>query len=202
MLCQSRAGTRWIRSVRTRVRLAGEQAQGTVELAILVPVLVLSFLGVVDFSRFMYYQQSISSAARTGMDIAINHCSTHVNCGMIDTPTGDDFVIQGVYCDAAPRVILRPAPASCASCMTTICTVGATALCDATCLAGLCTQDICTSPTAASRVNTGSVTVSVGYSFKPITPLIGHFFPDRTCWPDDPASNHHTLCAAATGAVS
>lgn len=202
MWCQSRAATRWISSLGRRLQIAGERAQGTVEIAILVPVLVLGFLGVVDFSRFMYYQQSISSAARTGMDIAINHCSTHVNCGMTDTPAGDDFVIQAVYCDAAPRVTLRPAPASCASCMTVTCTVGATALCDATCLAGLCTQDICTSPTAASRVNSANVTVFIGYSFKPITPLIGRFFPDRTCWSGDPSSNHHTLCAAATGAVS
>jgi hypothetical protein len=128
--------------------------------------------------------------------MAINHCPNHASCGMIDTPTGDDYVVQAVYCDAAPTIQLAPQPSTCASCLTSSC-----AVCNAACLAGLCVQDICVSPPAATRLNGQDVTVSVGYSWKPITPLIGAFFPDKACWSSDPLSNHHTLCASATGSV-
>ena len=179
-------------------RVGDEGAQSMIELSLIVPFLILAFLGIVDYSRFMYFQQSISSAARTGADIAMNHCTDHSSCGMVATPTADEFVIQATYCDAAPTVALRPAPVTCASSMTN---VTPSSVCGTTCLAGLCVQDICTSPTAATRVNGMDVTVYVGYRFQPITPLISHFLPVLACWPSDPLSNRHTVCARATGNV-
>lgn len=183
-----------------RTWLGQERAQGTVELAIIVPFLIFILLGVVDYSRFLYYQQAIISAARAGGDMAINHCPARTNCGMTDTPVGDDFIVQSVYCDAAPRVQLSPQASTCASCLTNNCT--SPAVCGATCLANVCVKDICTSPTPANRMNGGDVTVYVGYSFKPISPFVDHFFPTKSCWSSDPASNHHTLCASAVGSVS
>jgi TadE-like protein len=177
-----------------------ERAQGLIEFAIIAPSLILIFLGVVDFSRFMYFNQAIVSAARAGGDAAINHCAFHATCGMIDTPVGDDFIVQAVYCDASPNVQLQPQAATCASCLTTNCNSPVT-ICNVSCLAKICTQDICINPLAAGRTNGMDVTVTVGYSWKPITPLIATFFPDKACWSQDPATNHHTLCASATGNV-
>jgi Flp pilus assembly protein TadG len=186
---------------KTALALHGsERAQGLVEFAFIAPTILLIFLGVIDYSRFMYFNQAISSAARVGGDTVINHCAYHATCGMTDTPVGDDFVVQAVYCDASPHVQIQPQAATCASCLTTACNSPVT-ICDASCLAQICLKDICINPLAANRTNGVDVTVTVGYSWKPITPLISAFFPDKSCWSQDPASNHHTLCASATGNV-
>lgn len=183
-----------------RLVLRSEQAQGLIEFALIAPSLILIFLGVVDFSRFLYFNQAIVNAARAGGDTAINHCAFHATCGMVDTPVGDDFIVQSVSCDAAPYVRLQPQVATCASCLTTNCNAGVT-ICSAACLAQICMKDVCINPLAATRTNGMDVTITVGYSWKPITPLIATFFPDKACWSQDPSSNHHTLCASSTGNV-
>lgn len=175
-----------------------ERAQGLVEFALLVPILLSITLGIIDFSRFMYYQQAITAASRAGVDMAINHCATPTSCGMTDAPVPDDSVVQATYCAAAPSVPLRPAAASCSSCLGTSCTTP----CDGACLAAICQGDICISPSAANRTNGQNVTVSVGYSFHPINPLTNVFFPTTTCWAGDLTSNQHTLCASYSGLVS
>lgn len=190
-----------LRQTTIRQIRGGEPAQGLIEFAIIAPTILLIFLGVIDYSRFMYFNQTIASAARAGGDTAINHCAYHTTCGMTDTPVGDDFIVQSVYCDASPHIQLQPQAASCASCLNKTCNAPVT-LCDASCLAQICFKDICINPLAASRTNYMDVTVTVGYSWKPITPLISAFFPDKSCWVRDPASNHHTLCASVTGNVS
>lgn len=178
-----------------------EQAQSLIEFACIVPILVVIFLGVTDYSRFMYSNQVIVSAARAGGDAAINHCVYHASCGMTDTPVGDDFIVQAVYCDASPHVQLQPPVSTCASCLTTTCT-SPTSICSAACLAEICVNDICIDPLGATRTNGMDVTVTVGYKWEPITPLIGQYFPARSCWPSDSLTNHHTLCASAVGSVS
>jgi hypothetical protein len=80
------------------------------------------------------------------------------------------------------------------------------------CPSGVCSQDVYVNPIcpagstggAAACQNQGgaAITVSVGYSFHPIAPLLGQFFPTRQCYPNDPTSNQHTLCATAMGMVS
>src|SRR5436309_12657892 len=111
----------WLIAVRHKAKLLirqNEQAQGLLEFAFIAPTIVLIFLGVVDYSRFMYFKETIITAARSGGDTAINHCAFHTTCGMTDTPVGDDFIVQSVYCDASPHIQLRPQAATCASCLT------------------------------------------------------------------------------------
>jgi Flp pilus assembly protein TadG len=180
--------------------LRGEHAQSLIEFACVAPILLLIFLGITDYSRFMYFNQTIASAARDGGDTAINHCAYHATCGMTDTPVGDDFIVQAVYCDASPHVQLQPQASTCASCLTTTCN-SPTSICGAACLAQICVKDICIAPLGATRANGVDVTVTVGYSWKPITPLMNIYFPDKSCWVADPLTNHHTLCASVTGSV-
>ena len=191
----------WLSEQAGKVMGGRERAQGLIEFAVIAPTIALIFLGVVDYSRFMYFNGAIASAARSGGDAVINHCPYHSTCGMTDTPVGDDFVVQAVYCDAAPHVVLEPHAATCSSCLTTTCN-SPTTICDSSCLANVCYRDICINPLGATRTNGEDVTVTVGYNWKPITPMIAVFFPDKSCWASDPASNHHTLCASATGNVS
>lgn len=180
------------------MNLRSERAQGMVEFALLVPILLIVTLGVIDYSRFMYFQQGIATASRAGLDMAINHCPTPVSCGMTDAPVGDDVVLQAAYCAATPSVTLAPSASTCAACTTTSCATP----CDSSCLARVCQADICISPSAQNRSSGQSVTVSVGYSFQPINPLTAVFFPRRSCWTGDPTSNAHTLCASYTATVS
>jgi hypothetical protein len=57
--------------------------------------------------------------------------------------------------------------------------------------------------TPESRSQEQQVTVTVGYSFKPLTFLMNQFFSEQSCFTGDtPTVNHHTLCAASVGRVS
>jgi TadE-like protein len=182
----------------TMTRTSDERAQGMIEFALIVMVLLLLFAGTVDFSRFLYYQSAISSAARVGAETAMNHCASSATCGLSTAATTDDFVMWSTYCEAAPEIVLNPSFSSCTPC--------ATASCTPTCASSPCNdcahKDICVSP-AGTRTSGKSVTVYVGYSFQPITPIIGQFFQTVSCWPGDSTSvNDHTLCAKSVGQVS
>lgn len=181
---------------RIRVLARDESAQGVVEFAILISMLFIIFLGTVDFARFLYFQQGITSAARVGAETASNHCAfASTLCAQSFTPISDDLVEWKTYCEATPYAKLQPAYASC----TPGTTSSWTPTCSGTC--SPCAQDICVSP--STRSSGTEVTVTVGYSFKPLTLLISPFFPDRSCFTGDSASaNHHTICASATGRVS
>lgn len=174
-----------------------DTAQGVVEFAILSTILLFLFQGTIDFARYVYYQTSVTSAARVGAEAAINHCPyASSNCGTVKTTTSDLLVMWRTSCEAASAVTLNPQFQSCSADGTTT----FTPVCVTTC--SPCTQDICVTP--SDRASGTDVTVSVGYSFKPITPLMAPFFKnDRSCFTgDDPAVNHHTLCASFTGRIN
>jgi len=53
---------------RTRRSVRG---QGLVEFALILPVLILMFMGIVDFGRLIYAYNSVSNAAREGVRLGI-----------------------------------------------------------------------------------------------------------------------------------
>jgi len=175
------------------VALREESGQGVVEFALLATVLLLLFLGGVDYARFIYYKTAIISAARIGAETAINHCPFASSaCGTSPTQTSDSLTMWKTYCEAQPSVSLNPGWSSC--------TAGTSSTWTPTCNGSCnnCTQDICVTHSGSD------VTVTVGYSFKAITPLMAPFFSsDISCFSgDSTSSNHHTLCASSTGKVS
>lgn len=183
----------------------GEEAQGVLEFAFIATILMLMFLGTVDFARFMYYQTAITSAARVGAETASNHCPFAAQaCGTTSTPVSDTLVLWDTYCEAVPAPKLHPQYSSCEPNGTN----GWTPICVGTCTN--CAQDMCVTP--ASRTQGTQVMVSIGWNFRPFTPLMNLFFTDTSCWSavtvngvqyqDDPSSNHHTICAHAVGRVS
>ncbi|MGH2443661.1 MAG: TadE family protein [Chloroflexota bacterium] len=184
--------------IRSRFSLAlrrGEHAQGLVEFAILATFLFFLFQGTIDFARVMYYQNAITATARSGAEVASNHCAFSGSCGTNSTPVSDAFVMWSTYCEANPYAKLQPSYTSCSASSSKTFTPS----CSGTCTP--CAQDICVSP--SSRTTGTKVTVTVGYSFHPLTLLMAPFFSDQSCFTgDDPATNHHTLCASATGRVS
>jgi hypothetical protein len=172
-----------------------ETANGTLEFAVVVQVLLLMFLGTVDYSRFMHADTAIRNAARVGLETAINPCSYQDDC-LPDTATlSDSAVMWATYCEGSPYVRLQPSFTSCPPNAGGIRSAPCAAVCND------CAQDLCVSPAGVpSRGQT--VTVTVGYSFQPLTFVIARLFPVRQCFPgDDPVVNHHTLCASSTGRV-
>jgi Flp pilus assembly protein TadG len=175
-----------------------EKAQGVIEFALMFSVLMLLFLGTVDYARFLYYDTAIRSAARVGAETASNHCPLP-GCSSSGSPVADAYVAWQTTCSPQPYVTLQPqytpcqAPAGASSTWTPACSTNCTN----------CTYDVCINPAAGSRSQGTQVTVTVGYSFKPLTFLMDQFFPEQSCFTgDSTATNHHTLCAASVGRVS
>jgi Flp pilus assembly protein TadG len=194
-----------------RRRLGGEQGQGLLEVALIAPILLLLFLGVVDFSRFLYFQNTVTNASRVGAEMGTSHCPSPYACGIPTTAT-DDFVMQATVCEASPDVTLSPV-IPCTPCDPTggtggVCTTPCSTACTP-CPGSGSTGDVCITRGGLTTPYTGlsdppyDIVVTVGYSFQPISPLMQAFFPDKSCWTgDDTSKNHHTLCSSATGRVS
>jgi Flp pilus assembly protein TadG len=187
-----------------------ESAQGLIEFALLATILLYLFAGTVDFARFMYFSTAISSAARVGAEAASNPCDALFACASYKNP--NDYVMQATKCEDQPYVTLKPA-VDCGSCLTTSCASnsGVPTPCVSAC--SNCVQDICI---YRADVSNGAyttamqsrqiVTVTAGYQFTWIAPIIGQFFPTRSCYTDgsgaqDSTSNQHNMCATATGRV-
>lgn len=220
-----REGQKRVNAIRRLGPVGDERAQGVLEFALISTFLLLLALGIVDFSRFMYYQTAVTDAARVGAEVAIYHCAAPSNCDQNTTPITDDAVIQAVMCDAnqnaytgtlgfqldpaitsvTPTVCRTPCDGISVPCMVNAdqeCgNNGGTDICvvrHAATAAGSST-DGCTLASGQSPANHQCVEVDVGWDFKPITPLISQFFQTRQCWPGD--NGGHDLCASAVGRV-
>lgn len=173
-----------------------ESAQGLIEFALILTVLMVLFLGAVDYSRFLYYDQALQSSARVGAETASNHCAyASSSCGQTLVATSDTYVLWSTYCEAAPYIKATPGY--------TTCIPGSGTSWTPTCAQSSCTNclnDICVSP--SSRASGTQVTVAMGWSFKPISFYMSQFFSDTSCFTGDSTSvNHHTICASAVGKV-
>ena len=170
-----------------------EEAQGVIEFAIIATALLLMFLGTVDFSRFMYYDTAITSAARVGASLGTNACLTPDLCGRSFVPS-DGYIMQAASCEAAPFVALQP-QIDCNACISVVCSAGVPS--SLTSCAG---EDICVQRTPSGAPARGqTVIVTVGYHFNFVSPIVGEFFPNKVCFTGDTLS--HNLCANATGLV-
>jgi Flp pilus assembly protein TadG len=179
-----------VRRLRTYFR-RDEEAQGVIEFAIIATALLLMFLGTVDFSRFMYYNTAISSAARVGASLGTNACLTPDLCGRSYVPS-DDYIMQAASCEAKPFVTLQP-QIDCNTCIKAACTAPSAV----TACAG---EDICVQRTPAGAAARGqTVVVTVGYHFNFVSPIIGQFFPNKLCFTGDTLA--HNLCSHSTGIV-
>lgn len=58
---------------------AGQRGQGLVETALVLPVIILIFLGIFDFGRAIFFYNAVSEAARNGSRIAsVNQTSSDI----------------------------------------------------------------------------------------------------------------------------
>ncbi|MGH2449609.1 MAG: TadE/TadG family type IV pilus assembly protein [Chloroflexota bacterium] len=189
-------------AVKRRRSSRRQSGQAVVEFAILVTVLLLIFLGTVDFARILSYQSAISSAARVGAEMASNHCEAAANCSISGAPATYDFVLQATVCES-PNVPLQPA-VSCSQVSTP-----SGSPCAGSCPPP-CSQDVCITPayqpgSTTTLASPQQITVSVGYDFRPISPMMNAFVQSdlnpawkNGCFPGDPPHTH-TICATVTG---
>jgi hypothetical protein len=160
--------------------------------------------------------------------VASNHCPfSAYTCGTVDSGPAvtDNYVMWAAYCEAKGGVNLNLGQYSIGAANTSPvstsaytgsspCTAGTTSSWTPSCNTGAgadctpCKEDICVAP--ATRSSGTVLSVSVGYDFRPINPLMQQFFSTQQCWhtsdspapsQDDPTSNQHTLCATAQGRV-
>ena len=179
-----------------------EAAQGLIEFAIIAMAAAWIFLGTVDFARFLYFDSTIRNAARVGAEVASEHCAFRGGgCGTSGAAVSDTYVLWSTSCEASSNagvatVHLTPTYSSCAPTGSPSFTPPCVGVCTN------CTNDVCVSSPDSPRVTHSLVTVSVGYSFKPVNPLIGLLFSEKSCYSGDSTSaNHHTLCSSAVGRV-
>lgn len=200
-------------NVRRNSRIHGEEAQGLVEFALIISVLMWLFLGTVDFGRFMYYDNAIRSAARVGAEIGNGTCGSSQACGHYTTGTAvNGFILQATVCELQPYVSLKPNPGGtfCTAGINTVatganpCVSGGQDICDSTLT--YCVKDVCIvrSNPSGSPTSGQTVQVIVGYNFVPVTPFIQAIWSNTKCFTPPAVSgaeNTHTLCASATGRV-
>lgn len=150
-----------------RARGAGH-GQALVEFALILPIFLLVFFGVIDLGRYVYMRSVLSQAAREGARLAAVEASwigsADPSCGTVGGPICPASVaggsgLQGDVTAAANRMV---APFGSISAVHIACTAPGSAP------AGAWTGVSC-----ASR-NTGNVvSVRVILTFVPFTPVIG-----------------------------
>jgi len=77
-----------------------DAGQSLVEFALLVPILLIVFLGAADVGRLFFYTSMISNAAREGAIYAANHSAALPDCSAGCAPLNSGPVLQHV-CDAS-----------------------------------------------------------------------------------------------------
>jgi Flp pilus assembly protein TadG len=199
----------------------GEEAQGVIEFAILASVLLLLFLGTVDFARFMYYSSALNNAASAGAQVETSGGAINRSlAGTLYSAVTDNYALQASVCEGRPYVNLTPYPTGagydfCAACLSSSATcnnndpcqvTAGTNSCGSLCSSSgdvcICRPDTSCPPSGATPSTGQKVVVTVGYKFVPITPLIRQFFPAQSCWSGDSTSlAGHTICAQAVGRV-
>lgn len=201
-----------------------ESGQGLIEMALISMALMFLLLGTVDFSRFLYYNNTIDNAARVGAEVGILRCPGPSNCNTSNSvPVTNDVVIQDTLCSANQDPYsstmsfkldssIAPTNTQCSGTpcdgITVSCAVTASENCgqsggnDVCVTRGSATSGTCTSDPSQNQSPTSGqcVEVIIGWQFKPITPLINQFFHTHACWVGDTAT--HNVCATATGKVS
>lgn len=158
------------------------------EFALVAPLLVLLAFGIVDFGRAMYYQNEITNAAREGARIAIlasNPCNSVYgnpsgNCTSSSTPAGP------TVCGAIEGNASLIASWSCGDGSLLLPGVSGTTQASQPGVAYV-EVDQSSSSSACPTVGSNPVTprssgnlmvlVTIHYYFRPITPIIGGFFP-------------------------
>jgi hypothetical protein len=173
--------------------LQDEQANAALEFAVSFWLLLLVFLGCIDYARFLYADIAIRDAAKVGLETAMNPCAGQSDCLPGAQALSDSAVQWAVYCEGQPYLQLSPGYTYCPA------HGYGSPPCAASCTT--CVQDVCVQHPGTDD-GQATVRVAVGYRFRPLSFMFSPFFGARSCFAGDSTSvNNHNLCVAYTGRV-
>jgi Flp pilus assembly protein TadG len=95
-----------------RTRPGGSGAQSLVEFALIVPVLVLLFLGAVDLTRAFYYYIALDNATRAAARVLIDYPDEYDDTGGCTAGHNEGLPYVNVSCAGGTLVITPPANAN------------------------------------------------------------------------------------------
>jgi Flp pilus assembly protein TadG len=142
-----------------------ERGQSLVEFALVFPVFMVLLFGIIDGSRLVFMNSTLSQAAREGARQA------SVEASWLGSSEGSCNTTAGPVCPATLDV-LKSHVLSAVNRMTTLGPVSSSNVflsCDAT----TAPSGNWTSQTCSDRTSGGYVSVRVASSFVPITPIVG-----------------------------
>lgn len=146
-------------------RTRRQRGQGLVEFALVLPIFMIGLFGLIDGSRLVFMNSTLSQAAREGARQA------SVEASWLGSSEGSCNTTGGPICPATLDVLTAHVVAA-VNRMTTLGTIPSSNVylsCDATTPpSGNWTGQTCSSRTAGSYVS-----VRVSQSFTPITPVVG-----------------------------
>ena len=133
-----------------------DRGQGLVEFALVFPIIVLLFFGIFDLGRAVYAYNTVSNAARDGARVAaVNQILTSPDCLQnipVEDPADPHWSIERCAADSAISLGVQPADVT----VTFNVPAGTTLTC------------------TSSQLDVGCIaSVTVHYTFVPITPVIG-----------------------------
>ena len=157
-----------------RGRGSAERGQGLAEFALIFPIVVLLLIAVFDIGRGVYAYTSIANAARMGARVAaVNQLYPDTS----DTQCAENMPVEDLTLGGTPTWSARACAASAATSLglspsNVTVSYAAPSGTTLTCPAGPAPA----SPSANTPFHVGCIaSVTVSYSWAPITPLIGSF---------------------------
>lgn len=100
-----------------------ERGQSLAELALLMPILMISMMGIIEISRVAYYSIEVSNAARAGVQYgAQNSATASDSTGMQTAATNDAANITGLV--ATGSHFCKCSNGGSTSCLSNTCTSG------------------------------------------------------------------------------
>lgn len=103
--------TRVHASLRSQPRFGRQDGgQSLIEFALMLPLLLIVFIGVADVGRLFFYTSMISSAAREGAIYAANHSTAVPDCSSGCTPLTSGSVLAHVCAASGSADYLAPCP--------------------------------------------------------------------------------------------
>lgn len=107
--CQDSDGGNERDSVRRPRRFSTQKGQAMIELALLLPLILVLLIGIIEIGRLAYYYIEVSDAARAGAQYASQSLANAANVPNITQAVQNDFQDVGV-------ITLSPAPQQTCGC--------------------------------------------------------------------------------------
>jgi hypothetical protein len=148
------------------------RGQALVEFALVIPIFLLGLFGLIDGSRLVFLNSTLSQAAREGARLA------SVEASFVGSTDGSCNTAGGPICPASPDAMKADIVSAVNRMMTPFAAIPASDV-YLSCDASLAPSGEWTGSSCASGSSGDLVSVRVIYTYVPFTPLIGQLIGNR-----------------------